>query len=124
LTAAFNVINAPPYGTAIDYATHPATANTALSATAYVGSFGNDLYGDLTITEEAEGSALRIGPEMRAYPLTHYDRDVFTMQPVGENAYGPSGVTFQVGPAGKADHVTIEYLDKQDQGTFVRNDGA
>jgi CubicO group peptidase (beta-lactamase class C family) len=124
LTAAFNVINAPPYGTSIDYATPPAMATDALSAVMYTGSFSNDLYGALAITEEAEGLALRIGPEMRAYPLTHYDRDVFTMQPVGENACGPSGVTFQVGPAGKADHVTIEYLDKQDQGTFVRNDGA
>jgi CubicO group peptidase (beta-lactamase class C family) len=124
LTGAFNVINAPPYGTSIDYATLPTTATEALPAVAYTGSFSNDLYGALTITAEAEGLALRIGPEMRAYPLTHYDRDVFTMQPAGENAYGPSGVTFQVGPDGKADRVTIEYLDKQHQGTFVRDDAA
>jgi CubicO group peptidase (beta-lactamase class C family) len=122
LTAAFNVINAPPYGTAIDYATPPATATAALSATAYLGSFSNDLYGTLTITGEAAGLVLRLGPEMRAYPLTHYDRDVFTMQPVGENGYGPSGVTFLVGPDGRADRVTIEYLDEHHQGTFVRND--
>ena len=61
---------------------------------------------------------------MRAYPLTHDDRDVFTMQPVGENAYEPSSVTFQVGADGKATDVTIEYLDVQQQGTFVRNDGG
>jgi CubicO group peptidase (beta-lactamase class C family) len=124
LTGAFNVINAPPYGTAIDYATPPATATEALPAVAYSGSFSNDLYGVLTISEEAKGLALHIGPQMRAYPLIHYDRDVFTMQPAGENAYGPSGVTFQVGAGGKADRVTIEYLDEHHQGTFVRSDGV
>jgi hypothetical protein len=46
------------------------------------------------------------------------------MQPAGENAYGPSGVTFLVGADGKAMRVTIEYLDQHQQGTFVRNDGA
>ena len=66
LTGAFNVINAPPYGTSIDYATLPTTATEALPAVAYTGSFSNDLYGALTITAEAEGLALRIGPEMRA----------------------------------------------------------
>jgi hypothetical protein len=124
LTAAFNVINAPPYGTAIDYTTPPATATEALPALRYSGSFSNDLYGDIIITEEAEGLALHIGPEMRTYPLTHFDHDVFTMQPAGENAYGPSGVTFQVGADGKATRVTIEYLDEHHQGTFVRSDGA
>jgi hypothetical protein len=124
LTAAFNVINAPPYGTSIDYATPPVTATAALPAAAYVGRFGNDLYGDMTVTEEASGLVLHLGPEPRAYPLTHYDRDVFTMQPVGENAYGPSGVTFLIGPEGKADRVTIEYLNEDHQGTFIRNDGG
>jgi hypothetical protein len=46
------------------------------------------------------------------------------MQPAGENAYGPGGVTFLVGPDGNADRVTIEYLDQHGQGTFVRGDGA
>jgi hypothetical protein len=124
LAAAFKVMNAPPYGTSIDYATPPAAATEALPATAYLGSFSNDLYGEMTITEEAEGLALRIGPEMRAYPLSHYDRDVFTMQPAGENAYGPSGVTFLVGTDGEAERVTIEYLDEHHQGTFVRDDAA
>jgi hypothetical protein len=124
LTAAFTDINAPPYGTSIDYATPPAAATAALSTGTYAGSFSNDLYGDMTITNEEEGLVLHFGPELRAYPLTHYDRDVFTMQPVGENAYGPSAVTFLVGADDKAERVTIEYLDEHQQGTFVRNDGS
>jgi CubicO group peptidase (beta-lactamase class C family) len=124
LTAAFNVMNAPPYGTSVDYATPPAALTEALPATAYSGSFSNDLYGEMAITDEAEGLALRIGPEMRAYALTHYDRDVFTMQPAGENAYGPGAVTFLIGADGKAKRVTVEYLDEHHQGTFVRGDGG
>jgi hypothetical protein len=124
LTAAFNVINAPPYGTSIDHATPPVTATAALSAATYSGSFGNDLYGDVTITEEAAGLVIHLGPETCAYPLTHYDCDIFTMQPAGENAYGPSAVTFLVGAGDKAERVTIEYLDEHQQGTFVRNNGS
>jgi hypothetical protein len=52
--------------------------------------------------------------------LQHFDRDVFTYQPVSENAYGPSAVTFNVGPAGKATAVVIENLDVEGQGTFTR----
>lgn len=40
---------------------------------------------------------------------------------MGENAYGPSGVTFTIGADGKAERVTIENLDKDGQGTFVRS---
>ena len=46
------------------------------------------------------------------------------MQPVGENAYGPSAVTFLVGAGDKAERVTIEYLDEHQQETFIRNDGS
>jgi hypothetical protein len=45
---------------------------------------------------------------------------VFAYQPVGENAYSPSGVTFQVGPDQLAGSVTIDNLDMNGQGTFVR----
>jgi hypothetical protein len=93
------------------------------NAATEIGTGSNDIYTELTITEEEVGFVLHLGAEMRAYPLTHGNRDVFTMQPPGENAYGPSGVTFQVGADGKADRVTIEYLDEHHQGTFVRNDG-
>jgi CubicO group peptidase (beta-lactamase class C family) len=120
ISHAYEVMNAAPYGAAVDYAQPPASATPPLANTAYTGSFGNELYGGLDVAEKGGGLALRIGPAMRAYPLTHYDRDVFTYQPVGENAYGPSGVTFAVGPDGTAARVTLENLDQEGQGTFTR----
>jgi hypothetical protein len=52
--------------------------------------------------------------------MQHYDRDVFTYQPVGENAAGLSGVTFTVGAEGKATSMVIENLNIHGEGTFTR----
>jgi hypothetical protein len=61
-----------------------------------------------------------LGQRQDPYTLRHFDRDVFTYQPVGENAYGPSAVTFQVGADRKATSLTIENLNITGQGTFTR----
>jgi hypothetical protein len=45
---------------------------------------------------------------------------VFVYQPAGENAAGPSGVTFTVGAGRKATRVVVENLDIHGQGTFTR----
>jgi hypothetical protein len=45
---------------------------------------------------------------------------VFTYQPAGENAAGPSAITFSVAADRKANVVTIENLDTDGQGTFTR----
>ena len=54
------------------------------------------------------------------FPLTHFNGNVFTYQPAGENAYGLSGVTFTAGSNGKASSVLIENLNIHKQGTFAR----
>jgi CubicO group peptidase (beta-lactamase class C family) len=120
LTHAYQEINAPTYGTAVDYGKPPASPTASLPIAAYAGSFHNELYGELVVAGEGEELSLRLGPALRPYPLTHYDRDVFTYQPRGENAYGPSAVTFLVGADGRAGQVTIENLDQHGQGTFDR----
>ncbi|MFN8591241.1 MAG: serine hydrolase [Thermomicrobiales bacterium] len=122
LANAYVQMNAPDYGTAIDYTKPPADATSPLPLAAYAGTFASDLFGEMIIATEGDGLLLRLGPDLRPYPLTHFDRDVFTYQPIGENAYGPSAVTFQVGAAARADRVTLEILDKHGQGTFVRSD--
>ena len=110
----------PDYGMATDYSTPPKAPSPALRAEAFVGTYANDLFGQIEVTEKDDGLLLLLGPRKDAFVLQHFDRDVFTYQPVSENAYGPSAVTFNVGPAGKATAVVIENLDVEGQGTFTR----
>jgi CubicO group peptidase (beta-lactamase class C family) len=111
---------APDYGTAVDYAKPPQRPTAALATGAYAGQYHSDLYGLASILESSDGLALTLGPKPNSYALRHYDRDVFTYQPTGENAYGPSAVTFQVGAVGSATSVMIENLDLGGQGRLDR----
>jgi hypothetical protein len=110
----------PDYGTAVDYAKPPAHPSPALSSDAYIGTYHNDFVGDIEIAAKDGGLILEQGPRKERFPMTHFDGNVFTYQPVGENAYGLSGVTFTVGPDGKAKSVLVENLNIYGQGTFTR----
>jgi len=57
---------------------------------------------------------------IKTFPMQHYDRDIFTYETAGENAVGRSGVTFTIGPDGKANQVPVENLDVHGEGTFKR----
>ena len=111
----------PDYGEAFDAAVSRQSSSAALSAASYTGTYGNELFGEVTIFEEKENGALtmELGPENKNFPLQHIDRDTFAYQPVGENAFGPSAVTFTV-EADRSNAVTIENLDLHGQGTFIR----
>ena len=111
---------APDYGTSIDYA-KPPIQSLALAASAYAGRYHSDLFGPIEISGSDAALVLKVGPKLATFALRHFARDVFTYQPVGENAYGPSAVTFTVGPDGKATVVTIENLDTNRQGIFSRS---
>jgi hypothetical protein len=98
-------------------------SNPAPSApnAAYLGSYSNDYIGPLTISDSGGGLVLTVGPKHMQFPLTHWDGQIFTMVPTGENA--PDGsistVTFQ--PAsGVASAVTVEFFDANQLGTFRR----
>jgi len=52
--------------------------------------------------------------------LTHYDRDTFTYRTEGENAVDTTGVTFTIGPDGKASAVVVENLNVRGEGVFKR----
>ena len=116
----FAAMAKPTYGTATDYLKTPARPSPALPLEAYVGKYRNDYFGDLEIVEKDKALILRLGPKMAEFALRHWDRDVFTYQPLGENAGGLSGITFWVGPDRKASRLVVENLDIHDQGTFVR----
>ncbi len=113
-----------PYDRGMDFTRPPADARPPLPAASYVGAYANDLYGPAEIVADGDGLVLRLGPAPLSFPLWHYDRDVFAFQPGGENAYGPSAVTFQIGPDQQATSVTIDYLDVDGQGTLVRAPSA
>ena len=111
---------APDYGTAVDYSKPSAQPSPALPAAAYMGFYHNDLFGAIEIASTDAEMVLKLGPKQVSRALNHFDRDVFTYQPIGEDAYGLSAVTFMVGADGKANKVTIENLDVNGQGTFGR----
>jgi CubicO group peptidase (beta-lactamase class C family) len=99
----------------------PASPAPASPNAAYVGSYANDYYGPLTISESAGSLVLAIGPKNMQFPLTHWDGQIFTMVPTGENA--PDGsiskVTFTL-TGDTASAVTVEFFDADQLGTFRR----
>ncbi|MGH7117251.1 MAG: serine hydrolase domain-containing protein, partial [Stellaceae bacterium] len=111
---------APNYGAAIDYSKPPAQPSPALPAAAYAGAYQNDLYGPIMVAATDAGLAVELGPGRQPFPIQHFDRDVFTYQPSGENAAGLSAVSFAVAADQRASTVTIENLDIDGQGTFTR----
>ncbi|MFD3566084.1 serine hydrolase [Streptomyces sp. NPDC058671] len=100
-----------------DYTKRPADPAPAKAADAYTGTYANDYFGPLTVAEEGGGLVLRLGPEPQSYRLTHYDGNTFSFPTRGENAVGPTGVTFS--PDGRT--VRVEYLDQEGLGTFTRS---
>ena len=103
-----------------DYSKPPASATPALKNSAYAGKYTNDYFGDISIVEKDGGLAIVEGPKNQTFPMEHYDRDTFTYETEGENAVGRSGVTFTVGPDGKAAQVLVENLNVRGEGTFNR----
>ena len=103
-----------------DYSKPPASPAPALKNGAYVGRYANDFFGEISIVEKDRGLAIVEGPKNKTFPMQHYDRDTFTYETEGENAVGRSGVTFTIGPDGKAAQVVVENLNVRGEGTFKR----
>jgi CubicO group peptidase (beta-lactamase class C family) len=117
---AFEALAMPSYGTKVDYRTPKAQPSPALPLEAYRGRYGNALFGEMEVTDKNGTLTLHMGPKKLAFPLRHWDRDVFTYSPSGEMAEGLSGVTFMVGADRRAVTMVIENLDVHGQGTFTR----
>ncbi len=117
----FEELAKPNYGTAVDYSKPPAGKQPPLSNAAYVGKYENKLFGEIEVAEKGGSLVLRMGPKKNSYPLTHFDRDVFTYQPIGEMSAVGSGVTFTIGASQSATQVVIENLDIHGDGTFVQS---
>jgi CubicO group peptidase (beta-lactamase class C family) len=103
-----------------DYSKAPASPAPALKNGVYFGRYVNDYFGEISIVEKDGGLAIVQGPKNKVFPMRHYDRDTFTYETEGENAVGRTGVTFTIGPDGKAAQVVVENLDVRGEGTFKR----
>jgi CubicO group peptidase (beta-lactamase class C family) len=103
-----------------DYSKPPASPAPALASSAYVGKYSNDYFGEISIVEKEGGLAIIQGPKKMTFTMKHYDRDTFTYETGGENGVGRSGITFTVGPDGKATQVVVENLNVRGEGTFKR----
>ena len=103
------------------YAAPPSLARPAAPASAYAGRYANDFIGDAVVAGAGEGLVLKDGPSgARSYPLTHFDGDLFLTFPDAETPDRPTGVSFVVGPDGKASAMTIGFLDDNHLGTLRR----
>jgi CubicO group peptidase (beta-lactamase class C family) len=103
-----------------DYSKSPASPASALKNSAYLGKYTNDYFGDVSVIDKDGRLAIVAGPSNKTFPMQHYDRDTFTYETEGENAVGRSGITFTIGPDGKATEVIVENLDVRGEGTFKR----
>ncbi len=103
-----------------DYSKPPGSPSPASKNSAYLGRYANDFFGDISIIEKDAGLAIVQGPKNKTFPMKHYDRDTFTYETEDENAVGRSGITFTIGPDGKATQVVVENLNVRSEGAFKR----
>lgn len=102
------------------YAKPPALPSPALKNDAYLGTYTNDYFGDISIIEKDGALAIVQGPQKMTFAMKHFDRDIFTYVTEGESAVGTAGIFFLLGPDGKASAVRVENLDVNGNGTFER----
>ncbi|MCX5581547.1 serine hydrolase [Kaistia terrae] len=103
------------------YATPPTPPSPPLPLAAYAGHYRNAYVGEAQVAEAGGALTLALGPKgARTYPLSHFDRDLFLIFPDAEMPDRPSAIRFAINPAGKAETVTIEFLDDEHLGTLAR----
>jgi CubicO group peptidase (beta-lactamase class C family) len=100
------------------WSTPPASPSAAADDAAYLGTYSNDFFGAIEVIETEEGLAIVQGPQAQTCAMTHYTGDIFTYVTEGESAVGTAGLTFTLGPDGKAAQVVVENLDIRGEGTF------
>jgi hypothetical protein len=109
-----NSVLAPP-------AKPPANPTPAKADGFYTGTYQNALYGPVTVDVVIGSLHLHIGPGGKNdYPMTHWDGNVFSFFPTGENAVGITAATFAPATGGQASSLTLEYYNAEGLGVFTR----
>ncbi|MFD0364458.1 serine hydrolase [Nocardia sp. GCM10030253] len=94
----------------------PSNPAAPQSLTSYTGTYSNDYWGPVTVSDTGGTLVLAIGPAGQTYPLKHWDGDIFTFELSDENA--PPGTISKA--SFTADTLTLEYFDEDGLGTFKR----
>jgi CubicO group peptidase (beta-lactamase class C family) len=102
------------------YEAAPASPETALPMSVYLGDYRNDYVGEAKVIDSGGSLYLHLGPAGRRFPLAHFNRDVFVYSPMQEAPKARMGVSFLIGPGGKASEVTIEDLNEYGLGRLAR----
>ncbi|MCB0915943.1 MAG: serine hydrolase [Actinobacteria bacterium] len=98
----------------------PATPSPSPPLDALSGTYSNDYYGPMQVVRRGESLVMVLGPKSMEFPLTHWSGTTYSYEPRGENAVGISAVTFAAPVGGESDQVTVEFLNADGLGTFVR----
>jgi hypothetical protein len=80
-----------------------------------VGTYDNPYWGPATVEDVNGKLSLALGPREKL-ELTHWDGNVFTFIPTGENA--PPGSISKATFAGG--NMTLEFYDAEKMGTFAK----
>lgn len=102
--------------------TQPKDPKPAAALSAYAGTYANDYFGPLDISLKDGRLELTVGPAKVRYALSHWDGNTFAFSPFGENEASGSraAVTFKQSGAAPAEAVSIDYLNEEGMGRFVR----
>jgi CubicO group peptidase (beta-lactamase class C family) len=100
----------------------PASPAPAAELSSYVGTYANPYFGNAEIVEVSGHLELKIGLLDAPYALTHWDGDAFSVRPSSENQTDGSlsSVTFKRSANGPPRELTIDYLNANGLGLFVR----
>jgi len=98
--------------------TPPSSPAPPKPLSAYTGTYCNDYYGRIEITEQQGGLWMRLPDNGALYYLSHWDADTFTYRFEAEQGIGARGVVFNL--SGRPT-VTIENLTVEGNGVFTRN---
>lgn len=100
----------------------PDSPVTAHDITSYLGRYRNAYFGEAVVGRNGNLLTITLGRDTTARVLQHWDGDVFTYEPPGENAPrgSVSAVTFDLGGDKRARTLVVEFLDGNGFGTFAR----
>lgn len=101
------------------YSTPAPQPEPSRSLSAYVGSYENAAFGQLSVAIRGGALNFTVGPNREWYELEHYSGDEFFFETTGEDASGLSGAVFR-GTSSGIRTVTINAWDHEQLGTFTR----